>query len=128
MKALKLIPLFLIAFLFCNYTAVAQEEEDEDEIIEEIEVFEEATIEIIQGVYLGMEDGTYNFSYFNEDKEKDIISFDKMSVEALKMFDLKTKNAIGKKFEVTFSSENVADPDDMDMLTNMKTIISLKQL
>ena len=128
MKALKLIPLFLVAFLFCNYTAVAQEEEDEDEIMEEMEIVEEATIEIIQGVYLGMEDGTFNFSYINEDKEKDVISFDKMSVEAIKMVDLKAKNAIGKKFEITFSSENVADPDDMDMLTNMKTIISLKQL
>ena len=29
MKALKLVPLFLIAFLFCNSTVVAQEEEDD---------------------------------------------------------------------------------------------------
>ena len=119
MKTLKLVPLFLVAFLFCNNTAIAQE--DEEEYVED-ELF------TITGVYDGIEDGMYMFTYKDEDGEENTVSFENISPEAEKAYDLISKKNIGKTFEITYSDENVPDSDDEEILTNVRTIISLKQL
>jgi hypothetical protein len=125
MKALKLVPLFLIAFLFCNSTVVAQEEED-DEIIEEVEVVEVSTI---TGVYTGMEDGMFVFTYKDEDGEESTIGFDKITPEAKQSFDLNKKEMIGKSFVLTFSNVNEEEQGaDGDIeYTSVKTILTLKK-
>jgi hypothetical protein len=117
MKALKLVPIFLIAFLFCNYTVVAQEEE---EIIEEL---------ILTGVFKGLADGTYNFVY-KEDGEDIEVTFDKISPEILKGFNLNNKSLVGKTFEVTYTNVNEEEEDDEGdiMYISVKTIIELKQI
>lgn len=120
MKTLKLVPLFLIAFLFCNYTAIAQED---DEDIEEV-----SSLTTVKAVYLGMIGGMYTFSYKDDDGQDDKMTFDKISEDVKKMYDLSTKTFVGKTFELTFSTENVPDEDDEDILTSVNTIISLKQL
>ncbi|WP_299215062.1 hypothetical protein [uncultured Dokdonia sp.] len=120
MKTLKLVPLFLIAFLFCNYSAVAQEDDDEFE--------EESSLTTVKAVYLGMVGDVYTFSYKDEDGVEDKMTFDKITDEVKKMYDLTTKALVGKTFELTFSTENVPDEDDEDILTSVNTIISLKQL
>ncbi|GAA3597836.1 hypothetical protein Q4Q39_20430 [Flavivirga amylovorans] len=119
MKTLKLVPLFLIAFLFCNYTAIAQEEEEE-------EIENELTT--ITAVYEGIEDSMYVFTYEDEDGEESTISFQKIAPEAEKAYDLLSKKLIGKAFEITYSDENVLEDDDLEILTNIRTIETLKQL
>ncbi len=127
MKTLKLVPLFLVAFLFCNYTATAQVDEDLEEIMEEDEVNEEENLPtIIIAVYSGIEDGAYTFTFKDEDGEENTKSFEKISKEAAKMFNLTTKTFIGKTFEITFSTDNVLD--DEDIMSSIRTIISLKQI
>lgn len=128
MKTLKLIPLFLIAFLFVNFTAVAQEEdEDDEEIIEEV-VTQDSTLTTVTAVYVGFENGVYTFSFKNEDGDEDEMTFEKITDEAKKAYDLTTKLLVGKAFTLTFSSQNVPDPDDEDILTSVNTIISLKKV
>lgn len=124
MKILKLIPFFLVAFLFCNYTAIAQEEEEE--IMEDETVEEESTI---TGVYKGIDkdDGTYVFSYIDEDGEESTISFDKISTEAEQLFDLKKKAFVGKSFIVTYSIINEESEDEEGEIEyiSVKTILTL---
>lgn len=125
MKTLKLVPLFLLAFLFCSYTVTAQEEEEEEmeeEIIEEVST--------ITGVYQGMEDGTYVFSFKDEDGEESTINFDKISPEAKKMFDLGKKEMIGKTFVVSYSNINEEEEDDDGEIDykSVKTILTLKKV
>ncbi len=115
MKTLKLVPLFLVVFLFCSYTVVAQEDEEE-----------ENAPTVLVAVYLGMEDNQYTFTYKAEDGEKSTISIDKMAEAVKQKFDLTTQTFVGKTFEVTFSTENVADEEDM--LTSIRTILALKLL
>lgn len=127
MKTLKLLPLFLIVFLFSNYTAVAQIDEDDDEdVIEEVEN-ENSTI---TGVYTGMEDGMFVFSFKDEDGEETSISFDKISPEAKQQFDLDKKEMIGMTFVVTYSNINEEEEDkdgEIDYVS-VKTILTLKKL
>lgn len=124
MKTLKFVPLFLIAFLFSNYTAMAQEEDEEEEMVE---VMQDEP-EVITGVFQGFMDGTYNFTY-KEDGEALEINFDKIAPEILKKFNLNDKSLVGKSFEVTFTNVNEEEKDDEGdiMYTSVKTIISLKQ-
>lgn len=126
MKILKSISFFLVALLFCNYTAIAQEEEEEV-IMEEV-VEEESTI---TGVYKGIDkdDGTYVFSFTDEDGEESTINFDKISPEAQQLFDLKKKAFIGKSFVVTYSIINEETEDDEGGIeyTSVKTILTLQK-
>ncbi|MDD7885043.1 hypothetical protein [Flavivirga sp. 57AJ16] len=119
MKTLKLVPLFLVAFLFCNYTAMAQEDEEE---------YEEDELSTITAVYAGIEDGMYMFTYKDEDDEETTISFENISPEVEKKYDLFSKKIIGKTFEITYSDENVPDNDDEEILVNIRTIVAIKQL
>lgn len=123
MKTVKLIPILLTAFIFCSFNAVAQE----DEIIEIVEIEDETNLDTIDGIYLGMEGGYYTFS-FEEDGDENILTFDKISPEVSKTFDLSNKTHIGQKFSVTYITQNVVEDDDEDMLMSEKTIITLKQL
>ncbi|MFD0862961.1 hypothetical protein ACFQ1M_12165 [Sungkyunkwania multivorans] len=123
MKTLKLLPLFLVAFLFCNYTAVAQEEEED----EEDEVVEEVATRII-GTYTGVEDGAFVFTHEDENGEENTISFEKVSPLLKGMYDLSDKKLVGKKFQIEYITENVVDEDDEEMLTSERTIISLTKL
>ena len=126
MKTLKLVPLFLIAFLFCNYTAVAQEEE---EIIEEIEEFQDETY-TLTGVFTGIEDGTYVFSFKDEDGEESTINFDNISPEAKKEFDLSKKGMTGNIFMVIYTITNEEEEDEYGEIdyTSVKTILTLKKV
>jgi len=130
MKTLKLVPLFLIAFLFCNYTVIAQEEEEEEEIIEEVEENGEDEVSMITGVFKGMEDGTYVFSFKDEDGEENTINFDKIAPEVKKAFNLEKKEMIGKTFIVTYSNINEEEEDEDGEIeyTSVKTILTLKKL
>lgn len=128
MKTLKLIPLFLIAFLCSNFIAVAQEEEeDDDEIIEEV-VMQDGTPTTVTAVYVGFANDVYTFSFKNEDGDEDEITFEKISDDIKKSYDLTTKVFVGKTFILTFSQNNVPDPDDEDILTSVRTLISLKKV
>ncbi|WP_452601685.1 hypothetical protein [Pontimicrobium sp. MEBiC06410] len=129
MKTLKLLPLFLIAFLFCNHVVVAQEDEEE-EIIEEVSEENQEELSIITAIYRGIDDGMFTFSYKDEEGEEIAISFNKLSLEAKRMFDLNKKEMIGEKFEITYSSVNEEEEDDDDEVdyTIVKTILKLKKL
>lgn len=125
MKTLKFVPIFLVAFLFCNLTAIAQDDDEEEEMIEEVE--EQDEVSTITGVYNGMEDEIFVFTFKDEDGENSSMSFEKISEEARKMFDLSSEKFVGKTFKIDFITENIVDNDD-DMLESIRTIISLKQL
>lgn len=117
MKTLKLVPLCLVAFIFCTFSVTAQDDDDfEDELF------------TITGVYEGIEDSMFVFTYEDEDGEENTISIDKISPEVKKAYDLFSKKLIGKSFEITYSNENIEDEDDEDILTSVKTIVTLKQL
>lgn len=119
MKTLKLLPLFLMAFLCCNYAAVAQDDDDDENEQEEILK--------ITGVYKGYEAGTYNFSY-KEDGEDLEINFEKVAPEIAKALNLTSTVQVGKSFEVQYTSinEEETDNDGDIMYSNVKTIISLR--
>lgn len=124
MKTLKLVPLFLLAFLFSSYTVTAQEDEEEEMEEENIE-----EVSTITGIYQGMEDGTYVFSFKDEDGEESTINFDKISPEAKKMFDLNKKEMIGKTFVVSYSNINEEEEDDGEIeYKSVKTILTLKKV
>jgi hypothetical protein len=67
------------------------------------------------------------FTFKDEDGENSSMSFEKISEEARKMFDLSSEKFVGKTFNIDFITENIVDNDD-DMLESIRTIISLKQL
>jgi hypothetical protein len=125
MKTLKLVPLFLIAFLFCNFT-IATPEENKNEIIEDTQ----SETETITGVYQGMEDGDYVFSFKDEDGEENMIYFDDISSSAKQLFDLGKKGMIGQTFIVNYSNvdEELEDADGDIEYTNVKTILILKKV
>ena len=131
MKTLKLVPFILVAFMFYSNTIVAQEEEEEEDEDTEIEITEiSSETETIIGTYNGYDNGTYNFSY-NDDGEDYEISFDELSPEAQKMYDLESDSFIGKRFEITYtsSSEDEEDTDDEETISvSVKIILSLKEL
>jgi hypothetical protein len=122
MKTLKLAPLFLIAVLFCSYTAIAQEEEEMIEEVQDEQI-------VMTGVFKGLVDGTYNF-FNKEDVEDGEINFDKIIPEILKGFNLNNSSLVGKTFEVTYTNVNEEEEDDEGdiMYTSVKTIIKLKQI
>ncbi|MFC4634593.1 hypothetical protein ACFO3O_11780 [Dokdonia ponticola] len=128
MKTLQLIPLFLIAFLCSNFTAVAQEEEEDDEEIIEEGIEQDGVPTTVTAVYLGFANDVYTFSFKNEDGDEDEITFEKISEDIKKSYDLTTKDLVGKTFILTFSQKNVPDPDDEDILTSVNTLISLKKV
>jgi hypothetical protein len=128
MKKLKLVPLFLIAFLLCNFTVVAQEDEEEEEIIEIVEV--ENEVSTITGLYEGMKNGLFIFTLKDEEGDEDTYSFDKISPKAKLQFDLSKKEMIGKTFEVTYSNVNEEEEDsdgEIDYVS-VKTILNLNKL
>ena len=117
MKTLRLVPFILVAFMFFSNTIVAQEE-DEDEI------------STITGVYKGMEDAKFVFTFKDQDGEQSIINFDKISPEAKQLFDLGSKEFIAQTFVVTYSNinEEEKDADGEIEYTSVKTILTLKKL
>ena len=121
MKTLKLVSLFFIIFLLSNYTAVAQV--DDEDMPEEIS----NEVETITATYNGYDSDTYDFSY-SENGEDYGISFNKLSPEVEKMYDLKSKNHIGKTFQVIYSTinEEIEDVDGETIYSSVKTILSLK--
>lgn len=125
MKTLKLIPVFIIAFLFCNYTSVAQ---DNDETYEDVEVENENESTIATGTYVGMEEGKYIFSFEDEDGENNAMSFEKVSPEVKKMFDLSSEKFIGETFKMGYITDNTIDESDDEMLVSIRIILTLKQL
>lgn len=127
MKKLKLVPLFLFAFFVSSYTCIAQETEEEtEEAVEEIEVDEEPTV--IMATYISMEDTSFVFTYIDEDDEESEITFEKIAPEVKKSFNLADKSMIGKKFKITYTTENITDDDDEDSLVSIRVIIALEKL
>ncbi|WP_046745132.1 hypothetical protein [Kordia zhangzhouensis] len=127
MKKLKLVPLFLFAFFVSTYTCVAQENEEE-EAVEEVESEEQEEPVVITATFTGMDDTLFVFTYMDNDGEESDIVFDKLAPEVKKAFNLADKSFVGKKFKVTYITENVADDDDEDMLISIRTIISLEKI
>ncbi|KAB8155875.1 hypothetical protein EZY14_001295 [Kordia sp. TARA_039_SRF] len=123
MKKLKLVPLFLFAFFVSSYTCIAQETE---EAVEEIEVDEEPAV--IMATYISMEDTSFVFTYIDEDDEESEITFEKIAPEVKKSFNLADKSMIGKKFKITYTTENITDDDDEDSLVSIRVIIALEKL
>lgn len=126
MKTLKLVPFFLVAFLFFSQSAIAQEEEEQiEEIIEDENEYE---LQTITGTFISFVKGVYTFSY-QEDGEDIEIEFSKITPDAKKMVNLDRKDLIGKKFEVTYLVINEEDDyDDEEMLMSVRTITALKEL
>ncbi|PTX60131.1 hypothetical protein C8N46_107137 [Kordia periserrulae] len=127
MKKLKLVPLFLFAFLVSSYTCIAQETEEEvEEAVEEIEVEEEPAV--ITATYTSMEGTSFVFTYIDEDGEESEITFEKMAPDVKKAFNLADKSLLGKKFKITYTTENITDDDDEDMLVSIRVIIAMEKL
>ncbi|QHI39121.1 hypothetical protein IMCC3317_45220 [Kordia antarctica] len=116
MKKIKVVSFFLVAFLFCSYTAVAQEEEED--------------VLTITGTFTGMEKGMFAFTFKDVDGEESTIDFDKISPEAKQLFDLTNKEMIGSKFVVTYSNVNEEEEgaDGEIEYVSVKTILTLKKL
>ncbi|WP_378179799.1 hypothetical protein [Aquimarina sp. SS2-1] len=113
MKDLKTVVLVLTTLFLCNLTAISQEVEEveeEEEVIEETEITQES--ETIEAVFDGYEEEIYSFNFTNEDGDSDSIFFNKITPEALSLYNLKDKKFIGKTFEITFSEETETEIDD----------------
>ncbi|EDP96566.1 hypothetical protein U8527_21590 [Kordia algicida OT-1] len=119
MKAIKLVPLFLLIFLINSYTCAAQEEE----AIEEID---EPTVLIAN--FKGMDKNTFVFTYTDTDGEESEMIFEKITPEVKKAFNFNDASIIGKKFKITYTTKNVPEKDDEDMLVSMNTIIALEKM
>ena len=121
MKTKQFIPFFLLVFFVSTFTVVAQEEEE----VEEIELDEPA---IINATFSHIENNAFVFTYVDQDGEESDITFDKVAPEVKKSVNLMDKSFVGKKFKITYTTENVADPDDEEMLVSVRTIIALEKL
>ena len=116
MKNAKNVLFLMVSILFVSYTATAQVvEEEEEETIEETST--------ITGIYKGLEDGMYTFSFTDEDDEESTINFEKISPEAKKMVDLSNKKMIGQLFTMTFS--NVNEEEEDFSYRSVKTILTI---
>ncbi|WP_430410378.1 hypothetical protein [Kordia sp.] len=117
MKKVKLVSLCLIIFLCCCFSATAQEE-DEKEVLN------------VTATYTGIEDGTFVFSYTDQDGEESTISFNKILPEIKKLYDLTKKEMIGQKFAIMYSNVNEEEKDangEVDYVS-VKTILMLKKV
>lgn len=120
MKNIKNISALIIALLFVSYTGISQEESEEVSL----------ETQTIKGIFDGYEDGSYSFKYKNEDGDNDVIFFDKIKPELLKVYDLNSGKLKGKTFEITFETieeEEIGDDGDSEY-NRTKIITLLKQI
>lgn len=82
------------------------------------------------GVYDGHEDYGYNFIITDEDDEERMVTFQNAAESVSKKFDLSSETLIGKKFEVTYTSEMdiVKDDDGYEEEVELLTITALKPM
>ncbi|WP_155839748.1 hypothetical protein [Aquimarina latercula] len=119
----------MMSLLFCSYTVIAQEEEEEEEIIEEVEeISEEPTM--VKAVFDAYEGGMFSFNYKTEDGDDDVIFFNHIKPEVLKLYDLKSKKFSGKTFEIIYETveEEEIDDDGDKQYNRVRTITVLKLL
>ncbi|MDX1773647.1 hypothetical protein [Oceanihabitans sediminis] len=76
----------------------------------------------IQATFDGFESDAY---YFIDDTDT-IYTFDNISKEASKKFDLTDESNIGESFEITFTTETISD--DMENEIEVLTIVELKKI
>ncbi|MHA7058526.1 hypothetical protein ACWGOQ_0014985 [Aquimarina sp. M1] len=107
MKNLKALFL-MMTILFYGFTTTPKESKKNEGSTTNI--LQES--ESIEAIFDGLEDGSYDFSFTNEDGDEDVMFFTKITPEALKLYNLKDKSFIGKKFEITFTSEIEIETDE----------------
>lgn len=121
MKNKQLILAFIISVITLNVHALAVKAEIQD-----------PTTLTVKAIFEGYdeEDGYVFLVKGEEDEDDDTIYFTEITVEALKQANLKSKDLIGKKFEVTYAVEEyeVEDEEGYVEVYEKYTITKLKQL
>lgn len=86
--------------------------------------------EIIDAVYDGHEDYGYNFIALNEDDEAYTVTFQAVSEEVLKVFNLNEETLIDTKFTITYTHEVIItkDSDGYEDEEEINTITKLEKL
>ena len=84
----------------------------------------------IEGVYEGKEDYGYNFMATRNDDSEYTITFQKVSEDVLKAFDLASDALIGKNFKITYQVKirKFKDEDGFEDEEETLTITSLEAL
>ena len=84
----------------------------------------------ITAIFDGAEDYGYNFIFTNEDEDESTITFQNVSEEALKAFDLKSDTFLGVTMQVTYTTviETEEDSDGFESETEVLTITKLQRV
>jgi len=84
----------------------------------------------IVAVYDGHEDYGYNFIATHDDDEEYTITFQEVSEEVSKAFDLDSDTLINKKFKITYTAETetTIDDDGNEDEEEVLTIVKLEKL
>ena len=84
----------------------------------------------ITAIFDGAEDYGYNFIFTNEDEDESTITFQNVSEEALKAFDLKSDTFLGVTMQVTYTTviETEEDSDGFESETEVLTITKLQKV
>lgn len=85
-------------------------------------------VSTMEGVYDGHEDYGYNFIYFDENKDERTKTFQEIDEAILDKYDFDSEDLIGKKFEITFTTEmeSEIDEDGNEYENEINTITALK--
>lgn len=84
----------------------------------------------VKGVYKGHDDSGYNFSIVDRSGKESVVTFQKGDESILKANDLASDAAIGKTFEITYSttSKKALDSNGEEVMEEVRTIKGLKPL
>ena len=84
----------------------------------------------ITAIFDGAEDYGYNFIFTNEDEDESTITFQNVSEDALKAFDLKSDTFLGVTMQVTYTTviETEEDSDGFESETEVLTITKLQKV
>ncbi|MFD0991812.1 hypothetical protein [Tenacibaculum geojense] len=66
----------------------------------------------IKATFDGFDEYGYSFLFTNEDDEEEIITFDSVSGDILKKYNLKDESLVGEEFEITYELVTVEDEDE----------------
>ena len=84
----------------------------------------------ITAIFDGAEDYGYNFIFTNDDEDESTITFQNVSEDALKAFDLKSDTFLGVTMQVTYTTviETEEDSDGFESETEVLTITKLQKV